>query len=90
MILPHPESNLSLNLMILGAEIIKQFKMQENFVLIETVLNEFLQKDLKRTPDMFINALTFLYAMGLIEKKAYRIKMNQRNKYIQKELFKNA
>jgi hypothetical protein len=79
MIFPHPESNFSLNLMVLGSDIVKILKLQKDFVLIEKILNIFLQKEEKRTPEMFLNALSFLFAMGLIEKKNYRIKLISRN-----------
>lgn len=74
MILPHPESDLSLNTMVLGAEII-HFLKGRGFVFIEDVLKKFIKSDSKRTPDMFLNTLTFLYSCDLIEKKGYRIKL---------------
>jgi len=74
MTLPHPESDLRLNLMVLGVDIVEQLKGQD-FVLIETQLEKFLKKGIKRTPDMFFNSLTFLYSCGLVEKKEYKIKL---------------
>ncbi len=87
MIYPHPESNFSINLMVLGADIIKFLKSKEDFVLTENVLTSFLSKDDKRTPDMFVNALSFLYAMGIVERKGYKIKLLVRNRAMQTELF---
>ena len=68
MILPHPESDLSMNIMVLGVDIIKQLKKQD-FLLLEDVLSDFIKKDTRRTPDLFFDTLTFLYSCGLIEKK---------------------
>ena len=85
MILPHPESDLSINIMILGTEIIRLLK-NRNFVLVEDVLKSFIKGGSKRTPDMFLNTLTFLYSCGLIEKKGYKIKLTPRNMH-QAELF---
>ena len=85
MILPHPESDLRLNLMVLGVDIVEQLKGQD-FVLIETQLEKFLKKENKRTPDMFFNSLTFLYSCGLVEKKEYKIKLIVTKKE-QKNLF---
>lgn len=78
MILPHPESDLSINLMVLGADIIQTLKGRE-FILVEDALSVFLKNSSKRTPDMFFNTLTFLYSCGLIEKKGYKIKLAPRN-----------
>jgi hypothetical protein len=89
MILPHPESDLSLNLMVIGTDIIsflKRTSHKNSFVLVENVMMDFLGKDEKRTPEMFIYSLTFLFAFGLIEKKEYKIKLNERT-YFQPQLF---
>ena len=77
MILPHPESDLSLNIMILGTDIVRLLKKRE-FVLLEDVLTGFVKKDAKRTPDIFFNTLTFLYSCGLIDKKGYKIRLTPR------------
>ena len=74
MILPHPESDLRLNIMVLGVDIIEQLKGQD-FVLVESLLEKFLKKGIKRTPDMFFNSLTFLYSCGVVEKKEYKVKL---------------
>lgn len=74
MILPHPESDLRLNIMVLGADLIEQLKGQD-FVLVESLLEKFLKKGTKRTPDMFFNSLTFLFSCGIIERKDYRVKL---------------
>lgn len=74
MILPHPESDLRLNIMVLGADLIDQLKGQD-FVLVESLLEKFLKKEAKRTPDMFFNSLTFLYSCGVIERKDYKVKL---------------
>ena len=74
MILPHPESDLRLNIMVLGADLIEQLKGQD-FVLVESLLEKFLKKGEKRTPDMFFNSLTFLYSCGIIERKEYKVKL---------------
>ncbi len=87
MILPHPESNFTLNIMVLGSEIINELKNQKHYVLIEDLLNTFLVPDDKRTSDMFINTLTFLYGMGFIDKKGFRVKLIYRNQAIQQQLF---
>lgn len=74
MILPHPESDLSINIMVLGAEIVKLLKHRD-FVLVEDLMISFLQGDKKRTPDIFLNTLAFLFACGLIDRKEYKVKL---------------
>lgn len=77
MILPHPESDLSVNILVLGTDIIRLLKGKD-FVLVEDVLSAFIKSGSKRTPDMFLNTLTFLYSCGLIEKRGYKIKLTPR------------
>ena len=76
MILPHPESDLSLNIMVLGSDIIeilsRKFKSQD-FVFIDNIMNEFLKKDIKRSPEHFFDALTFLYIVNVIDYKGHKI-----------------
>ncbi len=78
MILPHPESNLKTNLMVLGAEIIyimNKSSFKGKYVLVDKVMNKFLEGDKNRTPDLFMYAIAFLYTIGSIEKRAYKIKL---------------
>jgi hypothetical protein len=35
----------------------------------------FLNGNKKRTPDMFLNSLTFLFACGYIDKREYKVKL---------------
>lgn len=89
MIVPHPESDLGLNVMVLGAEIIKILNTSKNkdrHILVENVLGEFLKPDERRTPDLFIYSLLFLYSVGLVERKGYKVKLTPRND-IQTKLF---
>lgn len=76
MILPHPESDLSINIMVLGKDIIEFLKKKKTFVLIENLLEDFLKKGKKRTPDMFLNTISFLYSFGFIEQQGYKIKLS--------------
>ena len=74
MILPHPESDLRISIMVLGTDIIKILK-KGNYILVEDVMWEFIKASEKRTPEMFLNTLVFLYSFGLIEKKGYKIRL---------------
>ena len=78
MILPHPESNLRTNLMVLGADIIgimSKSPFKGKYVLVDDAMNKFLQVDKNRTPDLFLYAVTFLHTIGSIEKKEYKIRL---------------
>lgn len=92
MIYLHPESDLSLSIMVLGAKIIKLLQPKKkskdqrpSFQPTEDILKNFLKGDSKRTPNMFLNALTFLYIGGLIERKGYTIRLTP--KQMQGKLF---
>lgn len=88
MILPHPESNLKLNLLVLGAEVILIMKnsFRNKPVFVDNVMNEFLKKDKNRTVDLFFDSITFLYTVGCIEKSGHKIKLTRNNKRFPKQL----
>ena len=50
-------------------------------------MQSFLNKDLKRTPDLFIKSLVFLYIFGLIEYDNYKVKLTPRTREQQMNLF---
>lgn len=77
MILPHPESDLSLNIMVVAADIVELLKKRSTFVLAESLMDEFLKKDKRRTPEIFINSVTFLFAFGYIEQSGYRLRLDE-------------
>jgi len=88
MIKPYPESDLSMNIMVLGSEIIKIFDRKNDFIIIENVMDIFLKEDLRRTPDAFIDAITLLFALDLIEIKGYKIRL-KKNDITQQDLFRD-
>ena len=77
MIRPHPEGDLSTNILVLGSEIIKMLDRAKTSTVVEDVMEDFLKRDANRTPDAFLDTLTFLFMLGLIEFKAYRIRLNK-------------
>lgn len=70
-----PESDLSLNVVILGAEIISYLVDAKESVIIEKILKKFLFKDSRRNHALFFDTLTYLYSIGLIKLKEYYIEM---------------
>lgn len=89
MIIPHPESDLSLNLMVLGTDIVKFLKSHKgDYVLTERVLEDFLKRDSRRSVEFFLNSLSFLYCFGLIDQTEYKIRIIPQTKVSkQQELF---
>lgn len=87
MILPHPETDFSLNILVVATDIIKELKRHKKTVLLEKIMQSFLNKDLKRTPDLFIKSLVFLYIFGLIEYDNYKVKLTTRTREQQMNLF---
>jgi len=76
MILPEPESDLRMNILVLGNEVLGELiKNKDKEVLIEDLLMSFLKKDVKRTPKLFLDVITVLFAFGLIERKGYKIQV---------------
>jgi len=75
MLLPHPESDLSLNLMVLGGDIIDLMHERKEFIFVDEIMDRFLKKDYKRSPDIFFDALTFLYILGLIDYTGHKVKL---------------
>lgn len=87
MILPHPETDFSINILVVATDIISELKKQKKPILVEKAMQTFLSKDIKRTPDLFIKSLTFLYCVGLIQHDKFKIKLIKRNKPKQTNLF---
>ncbi len=74
MIIPHPESDMSLNLMVVSSDILNTLNSKKDYVLIDNVLKEFLNKDGRRTPEMFFNAVTYLFSLGIIKEQNYKLR----------------
>ncbi len=75
MILPHPETDFSTNILVVSADIIRELKRHKKTVLLEKIMQSFLNRDIKRTPDLFIKSLVFLYSFGIIEYDNYKVKL---------------
>lgn len=89
MLIPHPESDMKLNILVLGSELIEILKRRckgDKYVLVENVLTDFLKDDEQRTPDLFMYTLFFLYSVGLIDHSSYKIKLTPQ-KVIQTNIF---
>ena len=85
MIIPQPEADLSLNIMVVGADIIKILIKSKDEVTVETILKKFLSEDNRRTHRLFFDSMTFLYILGIVEENNNIIKVKYG--YTQKNLF---
>jgi hypothetical protein len=74
-IIPHPESDMSLNLMVVSSDILSILRSKKDYVLIDNVLKEFISKDSRRTPDMFFNAITYLFSLSIIKEQNYKVRI---------------
>ena len=75
MLYPNENSDLKTNTFVVGAEVISLLIRKKSFSVIEDIMKQFLKIDKRYSPDMFLEALTLLYAMGYIEVKEYTIKL---------------
>lgn len=73
MIAAHPDADLTQNTIILGAEIIDLLIQYKGEALIDTLLFDFLKSDSKRSPEMFMEAMILLYAMGIVGRRQYKL-----------------
>ncbi len=87
MIIPQSENDLSLNILVLGSQIIKILKSSKSLMIIEDVMRRFLEFDTRRTPNQFLDALTLLFVTDIIEIQGYRIRLKSKNDYTQVPLF---
>lgn len=87
MILPHPETDFSTNILVVATDIIKELQKHKKTVLLEKIMQSFLKKDIKRTPDLFMKSLVFLYSFGLIDYDNYKVKLVPRERTKQNSLF---
>ena len=85
MIAPQPESDLSLNIMVIGSDIIRILKKNKDYLIVEDLLNKFLSSDNRRTPNLFFDTLTFLYVLGIISEDNYKVRLKY--DFTQKTLF---
>ena len=87
MILPHPETDFSTNILVVATDIIKELQRHKKTVLLEKIMQSFLKKDIKRTPDLFMKSLVFLYSFGVIDYDNYKVKLVPRKLNKQNSLF---
>lgn len=75
MITPQPESDLTMNTMVIGADIIRILNDNGKIMITENLLKKFLENDSRRSYSKFFETLTFLYMAGIINERGYKIKL---------------
>ncbi len=70
----HPESDLTLSPVVLGSAIATSLSPSK-YEFIDSVMKEFLSADPRRSTEQFMDSLTMLYALGLVEYFGHRIKL---------------
>lgn len=85
MIIPQPEADLSLNIIVVGADIIKILIKSKEGEPVESIIEKFLSEDNKRAHQLFFDAMTFLYILGAVEENNNTIKVKYG--HTQKNLF---
>ena len=71
----HPESDISLNAIVLGTDVVSFLKKKRGYIFVDACIKDFLMTDQRRTAEHFIDALTLLYALGSIEISGHRIRI---------------
>lgn len=73
MLIPHPETNLQENTLVLGARVIELLKKSKGKQVVEKLLQTFLSEDSGRTAEMFFESVLFLYIFGIIKQDGFKI-----------------
>jgi hypothetical protein len=73
MIIPHPESDLKTNVLVLGSNVLKSLK-GKGYVFIDDVANDFFENTEDCSPEMFMRIIILLFSLGLIEYTGYKVR----------------
>lgn len=73
MALVHPESDLTLSVFKLGADLLRDLQRHQNSMGVDHLLERHLREDRRRTIEGFFTALEMLFVVGAIDRIGYRI-----------------
>jgi len=73
MLIPLPEGDLEDALLVRGADLLGFLGRQSSPVVVEEAMLDFLKRHPKSQAEDFIDCLTVLFALGLIEYSHFRI-----------------
>lgn len=75
MSLLHPESDLSMSVLAMGASVIQALIECQRPVLVDDLQKIFVRHDYRRTYASFVATLEFLFVLGVINHVGYRISL---------------
>lgn len=67
-----PESDLSMSVVVMGADILRELILQSP-IQVDELMELFVKRDNRRTEAHFYSSLEFLYTVGAIEHHKYHI-----------------
>lgn len=76
MLIPPPEADLSESLLVCGADILEFLQNDDEFVVEKVMLN-FMKRHPKSGPSDFMDSLSLLYVLGLVDYANFRVKRRQ-------------
>lgn len=75
MLIAHVEMNLEEHIVVVASRVIEIVK-NEKEIVFESLVKEFLRKNKNYSPDQFIDACIFLYAIGGLSIKNSKVEIN--------------
>lgn len=78
MALLHPDADLSMSLIAYGADIIRLLRLPAQVKTVDELLEKYLMRDKRRTPQSFFAALDMLFALGVINVTGYKVHLLER------------
>jgi len=75
MIVPQPESDLTLSTIVVGADIISILRENSKYMIVEDILKRFISRDMRRSQELFFDTLTLLYALGIVREENYKMRL---------------
>ena len=73
MLIPPPEADLSESLLVCGADLLECLQ-NEGEAVVEKVMLDFMKRHPKAGPADFMDSLSLLYALGLVEYADFRVR----------------
>lgn len=77
MLIPPPEADLNESPLVRGADILAFLKKHGDEIVVEEIMMDFLKQHPKTTADDFMDCISVLFALGLIDYQHFRIRRKQ-------------
>lgn len=73
MALLHPDADLSMSLIAYGADVIRLLRLPSRPKTVDHLLERYLARDKRRTPQSFFATLDMLFALEVISVSGYKV-----------------